>query len=144
MNVTDQQPPKEFFEKLPSRTDEELFDILAHSENYLPAAIEAANKEISRRGIEPEKGRAGAAEILSQEEAARSDRLKQSDDPLPLWARILTVVFCPLLLAVILWFSYRSNGFKRKAREIWLFYFIGVGWRAVAFAIILILAIASK
>jgi hypothetical protein len=137
MNINDQQPPKEFFEKLPSRTNEELFDILAHPENYLPAAIEAANEEISRRGIEPEKRRAGAAEILSQEEAAKSDKLKQS---LPLWARILTVIFCPLLLAVILWGSYRSNGFKRKAREIWMFYFIGVGWRAVVFIIILLLA----
>ena len=137
--MNDLQPPKAFFEKLPSRTNEELFDILAHPEDYLPAAVEAANEEISRRGVDVEvEGKAHADEMLSNEEAARIEKLKQSDVPLPTWVRILTVIFCPLVVAVMLWFVYRNTGFKRKAREIWMFYFIGVGWRAVAFAIMVL------
>ena len=43
--------PEEFMRALPSKTPNELYEILDHNDDYLPEAIAAAKDEILRRGL---------------------------------------------------------------------------------------------
>jgi hypothetical protein len=56
--------PKDFAQKLAAMEDEQLFDMLAHSEDYLTEALDAARQEISLRGLD-------AAAVASLRAAAR-------------------------------------------------------------------------
>jgi hypothetical protein len=47
--------PDEFYNQLPQRTDEQLYDMLAQSADYLPEALEAARRELRKRRLPPER-----------------------------------------------------------------------------------------
>lgn len=47
--------PSNFTETLLSRTDEELYEMLAHETDYLPEALEAARGELGRRNLPVER-----------------------------------------------------------------------------------------
>ena len=51
------KPPADFYKELPARTDGELYDMLAHPEDLLPEALEAARGEMIRRNLPPARDR---------------------------------------------------------------------------------------
>jgi hypothetical protein len=66
-------PPTAFFEKLPSRSDQELLSVLAHKEDYLPEAVEAVISELRKRGNLAEmEAMAGATKAVETLVVARA------------------------------------------------------------------------
>ena len=43
--------PKQFLEELPDKTDQQLYYMLANSDDYMPEALEAARAELRRRSL---------------------------------------------------------------------------------------------
>ena len=62
------KPPAEFYTKLPERTDEEIYVMIAHAEDYLPEAVVAARDELRRRNLSP--GKVAMLETTAQGAAA--------------------------------------------------------------------------
>ncbi len=61
--------PEEFWEKLPDRSDLELYEMLVQNDVYLPEAVEAGRQELCRRGkLTPE----GIAELEAAAAQARA------------------------------------------------------------------------
>jgi hypothetical protein len=56
--------PNDFWERLPLKTDAELYDMLAHQEGYLPEALAAAKDELSKRKLPPERVSQFEANVL--------------------------------------------------------------------------------
>ena len=46
--------PADFQERLAEKTEEELYAMLAHRDDYLPEAFDAARAELARRNLSPE------------------------------------------------------------------------------------------
>jgi len=47
--------PQEFWKELPDRTDDQLFDAIAHSDDYVPEALAAVRDELRKRDLSPER-----------------------------------------------------------------------------------------
>jgi hypothetical protein len=63
--------PKEFWEELPDRSDEELYGMLADSHAYLPEALSAAEAELEKRNLPPQF----AADLQA---AAEAEQLRET------------------------------------------------------------------
>jgi len=127
--MTEQAPPKAFFDKLPHRTEQELLGILAAPEEYLPMALKAAEGELKKRGVShkvPAMLRAEKAALSLSEERAKS---------LPLsWVfciLIFVVGACwgmsPVMASILVIISTLLAWKKqmRRVRGLWLFYVFG-------------------
>jgi predicted RND superfamily exporter protein len=68
--------PKGFYEKLPSRSDNELFEMLTNSEDYIPEALEAATKELENRGVPAER----LTDLYAQAETKWIERNKKEKE----------------------------------------------------------------
>jgi hypothetical protein len=77
--------PADFYERLPERSDEDLYEMLAHTEDYLPEALKAACEELRHRNLTPEK--AARLEVATQ--AAATEDQRKADEPLGWLMRIL-------------------------------------------------------
>ncbi len=107
--------PTGFLEELPTETDAELYDILAHQEDYLPAALAAAKAELRKRNLTPERVAQLETSIrsrLATEDAKARERLSSS-------MRILIFIFAGLP-GILLAGYYTTNGYKRKAVDSWI------------------------
>jgi len=47
--------PQDFWEQLPLRSDEELYEMLANQADYLPEAVSAAESELAKRNLPLER-----------------------------------------------------------------------------------------
>jgi hypothetical protein len=103
--------PKDFWEKLPRRTDAELHEMLTHPDDYLPEALAAAKEEWAKRKHGPEK--AAEIEVATQVRAATVEAKAQ--EPLNWPMRILTFALCFSIWPIVLAVYYHSRGYKRKA-----------------------------
>ena len=108
--------PKDFWEQLPLKTDAELYDMLAHQEDYFPEALAAAKDELSKRNLAPE--RVTQLEAAVQSQKATVDARAQERLGWPM--RIFIFVFCAGLLGVVLAVYYDSKGYKKKASDCWV------------------------
>jgi hypothetical protein len=108
--------PKDFGEQLPRKTDQELYDLLAHPDDYLPEALEAARGELSQRNLPPE--RAGQLAAAAQSKHATEEAKAQERLSWPM--RLLIVIFCVGLAGILLAVYYDSKGYKQKARDCWV------------------------
>ncbi|MCE9611563.1 MAG: family 1 olfactory receptor [Chthoniobacter sp.] len=103
--------PKEFFEKLPLKRDEELRDMLANPADYLPEAIAAAQAEWDKRAISTEK----LAEMEARTRVVESSTRDKAQESLSwcatLFAFVLAFGLWPVICAVYCY----SRGYKRKA-----------------------------
>jgi hypothetical protein len=108
--------PSEFWSQLPLKTDEELYDIVAHQEDYLPEALAAAREEVAKRNLSLERTKQIEAAVQSKKAAAESKANQRLGWPL----RILIFVFCAGLSGAILAVYYESKGYKKKASDCWL------------------------
>lgn len=108
--------PKEFFEKLPEKADEDLYDMVVHPDDYTPEAIAAATEELRRRNLPP--GR------MAQLEAAAETQVEfeknRADERLGWPMRILIFFFCVGFIGAFLAVYYESKGFKKKASDCWV------------------------
>ena len=109
--------PKDFLEQLPLKTEAELYDLLAHQEDYLPEAVAAAKKEFSKRKLQPERMAQLEATVQSQNAAAEIKAQERLGWPL----RIVILLFCSGLLGALLGVYYESKGYKKKASDCWMF-----------------------
>jgi hypothetical protein len=116
--------PQEFFSSLPTRKTEELVDALARAGDYEPAAIEAFQDELRRRGLEP----VSLAEQVEARKAVAAPIDKRASEPLEWPLRILCLFILGPLFLVILFSNYRKQGYDRKSRELleWTCYGFGV------------------
>ena len=47
--------PKDFWDQLPQKTDVELYDMLAHQDDFQPEALAAFREEVRKRNLPAEK-----------------------------------------------------------------------------------------
>ena len=108
--------PKDFWEQLPLKTDAELYDMLAHQDDYLPEAVAAAKDELSKRNLAPEKVAQLEATVKSENAAAETRAQERLSWPM----RILIFIFCAGLLGAVLAVYYDSKGYKKKSLDCWV------------------------
>ena len=124
--------PKEFWEQLPLKTDTELYDIVAHQDDYSPEALTAARDELSKRNLAPERVAQIEATVQSQMAAAET----KAQEPLSWPMRIFIFIFCAGIFGAVLAVYYDSNGYKRKASDCWITLGVSVAFHLVAGAIL--------
>jgi len=105
--------PPDFQKQLPERTDADLFEMLAHRDDYLPEALDAAREELCRRNLPPDR----VAQLQAAVEAQKSQEDKKAEIGLPWYVKVLIFVG----LFPIIWFAiyYEYRGYKKKARQCW-------------------------
>ena len=95
--------PREFWEQLPRKTDVELYNMLLQHGDYLPEALAAAEEELRKRNLTPEKVQeiaAAAAQsriLAAQSEAHESDKRRRGK----IAAHVFLWVAAPLLLLLM-------------------------------------------
>ncbi len=108
--------PQDFWKQLPDRTDAQLYDMLAHADDYQSEAIEAAKDELRQRNLAPE--RAAQLEAVAQSEKAVEDT--KTNQPLGWLMRILIFIGCSGILGAPWALFYERRGYKRKAVQCWV------------------------
>jgi hypothetical protein len=105
--------PPDFQKQLGERTDADLYDMLAHRDDYLPEALDAAREEIGRRNLSPDK----VVQLQAAVEAQKSQEDKKAELGLPWYVKALIFIG----LFPIIWFAiyYEYRGYKKKARQCW-------------------------
>jgi len=115
--------PTDFHKTLAEKTDEHLFDMLAHPDDYLPEALMVARGEIKRRNLGP----AIITQLEQRSEIIRTQELQIANEPLS-WFVGIIIAILPLgiLLMFILAYAYRSSGYTKKSKECWKWWVGGV------------------
>jgi hypothetical protein len=120
--------PKDFWEQLPLKTDAELYDILAHQDDYLPEALAAARDELGKRNLTPDRVTQLEAEVQSQKAAADTKAQERLGWPM----RIFIFFLCAGMAGAILAVYYESKGYKRKASDCWITLVVSIAFHLVA------------
>jgi hypothetical protein len=108
--------PPDFWETLPQKTDIDLYEMLAHPDDYLPEALAAAKEELRKRNLPPEQ----SARLEKIVESEKVEENAKARIPLSWPMRILIFLLCFGLLGIVLALYYDSKGFKHKARDCWV------------------------
>jgi hypothetical protein len=108
--------PRDFWEQLPEKTDAELYDIIAHPEDYLPEALAAARDELSKRNLSPER----TAELEGSVRAQEAKENARAQEPLGWPMRIFIFLFCAGLVGILMAVHYGNQGYKKKASDCWM------------------------
>lgn len=120
--------PQSFDKSLSERTDEELYDMLAHGEDYVSEALAAAQVEIERRNLTPSR----VKELELHEEVIEAQAARQAQEPLS-WPLRLIMALLPFgLIQLVVSEGYRKE-YPRKYRECWSWMWYGVGCWLVFF-----------
>jgi len=132
--------PQAFFKDLPEKSDEQLYDILGHLDNYVPEAIEAVRGELLRRDLPPE--RAAKLEAMSQQKTA--DEQQRSDASLGWIVRIVMFISSVTLILAMVGLAivparYESQGYRKKARQCWTCWGLGLCFWILLAIVILVL-----
>jgi hypothetical protein len=120
--------PKDLWEQLPHKTDAELYDMLAHPDDYLPEALAAAKNELSKRHLPPARVAQLEAEAQSQVVAAEARAQERLGWPM----RIFVFICCAGILGAVLAVYYDSKGYKRKASDCWITLVASIVFHVVA------------
>jgi hypothetical protein len=108
--------PQEFWDQLPEKSDKDLYDILAHGQDYLPEALAAVKEELQKRNLPAEK-------VLQIQAAVQSQKIAEdtrAQEPLGWGLRVLIFLFCAGFPGIFLALWYDSKGYKRKATDCWI------------------------
>jgi len=114
--------PQAFWKELPGRSDGQLYDMLAHPDDYQPEALEAAQEELRKRNLAPE--RAQQFEAAAQSQKAVEDT--KAIQPLGWPMRILIFMGCSGILGAPWALFYESKGYTRKASQCWTIMVISI------------------
>ena len=120
--------PKDFLQQLPLKTDAELYDLLAHPDDYLPEAVAAAKDELTKRNLAPERVAQLDATVKSQDAAAETKAQERLGWPM----RIFVFLFCAGLFGGVLATYYETKGYKKKASDCWFTLAVSVAIHLVA------------
>jgi phosphotransferase system glucose/maltose/N-acetylglucosamine-specific IIC component len=120
--------PNDFGEQLPLKTDAELYDMLAHQDDYLPEALAAAKDELSKRNLAPERVAQIEATVQSQKAAAETKAQERLGWPM----RIFLFIFFAGIFGAVLAVYYDSKGYKRKASDCWITLGVSLAFHLVA------------
>jgi len=117
-----------FDEMWRQKTDEQLFDAIAHKNNYVPKSIESLRSEIARRNLDSQR--------ITELESKARDSVENEETiakiPLQWSLRILMFIFSFGILQLIVAEYYNAKGYKRKSQEIWKWMMYGLGfWFAI-------------
>lgn len=120
--------PKEFWEALPLKSDTELYEMLAHEDDYRPEALDAARAELARRKLAPER----VAQLEAVTGARTAENLRKAEEPLSWPLRIMVFLVCAGLPGMFMALYYDSKGARRKSRECWITAVLGLGASVLA------------
>jgi len=144
-NLVDQSSPQaelqdpdellRFKQQVSGKSDEELFEILAHLDDYKPAFLRLVEEEIESRRIDPDRRK--QLEIKNEESAAKA--ASNADEPLSLTMSILMFVFPFGILQFMLTQYYRNNGYTKKYDDCWRMMLYGIGFYALVFLLLRVL-----
>ena len=127
----------QFTEQMTKLTDVELLEIISHKRNdYQAQALLAAEHELSKRNLLPEQIQRLNIEI---EQTKQVDIARASSPLEPTWRALSFIFPCaiPLIFSGIL----KSEGYDKKAKELFLWTFYGIGFYI---GLIMLLTIVSK
>lgn len=123
--------PHGFEKTLTEKTDEQLYDMLAHEVDYMPEALEAARMEIQRRNLGPTL----VAQLESGTQSNLAQELQAAQRPLSWFVKLMLVLFgftlFQILVASLVAQAYRSKGYLRKYKECWTWTWYGLGFWVV-------------
>jgi len=121
--------PSQYDEIWAAKTDEELFQALAHAGDYAPAAIEAVQREIARRHLDVQQ----ISELESAAAKTKAEETAKAELPLRWPMRILMFLLSFGIAQIILMEYYGSRGYTRRSREVWRWMAYGLlFWLALA------------
>lgn len=115
--------PKEFFDRLPERTDADLVQMIAHSEQYVPEAIAAVEAEVAKRNLSLDGVRQAADRERSALERERAERSAARAVESLSWPLLWLIFFVPFGFGLLgfLWMrSLSSRGYDLKVKQIWM------------------------
>ncbi len=125
--------PREYTDVMASKSDDELYDVLSHENDFNPEALEAVRQELAKRKLEPSR--------ISELQLNADERIKNaaaiSQMPLQWSLRILMFLFPFGIAQALLAESYRNRGYGRKSKEVW-------SWMKYGLVFYLALIIISK
>ncbi|MCO5935649.1 hypothetical protein NAF17_08855 [Mucilaginibacter sp. RB4R14] len=110
----------EFDAVMLKRTDADLINILnSPAGDYQPAALESAKREFERRSLSQEQI-TEATQVIEKKHQAN---LEQANEPLGVLAKMVALLF-PGVLLLVFSFTYKAEGYDRKAKELrrWTLY----------------------
>ena len=116
---------REFKTAVAAKTDGQLYEVLAHAEDYVPEAIAAAHAEVQRRHLTPERG----AQLEALAQAGKAEETRMAGEPLRWISRILLL----LMPGMVVFFAafYLSRGYHAREDQCWLWAVGGLGGRLV-------------
>ena len=98
------------------RSNEDLYEVITHEDNYVPEALQAARNEITARKLSPE--------IIANLEAKMHQKTEEnktlSNPPLQWSLRIIMFLLSFGAIQAVVGEYYRNKGCERKYRECWL------------------------
>ena len=118
--------PTDFWEQLPLKTDAELYDMLAHQDDYLPEALAAAKDELGKRNLAPERVAQLEATVRSQATEAEAKAQERLGRPVRIF------IFCAGLPGALLAVYYDNKGYKQKALDCWITLGVSIAFHVVA------------
>ena len=111
--------PADFQERLAEKTEEELYAMLAHRDDYLPEAFDAARAELARRNLSPER----VEQLQAVAEAQKSQENKVAEEGLSKW--VIATIFIGLAPFAFFAIYYSNKGARRKVRQCWFWAICG-------------------
>ena len=116
--------PPDFRKTLAEKPDQDLYQMLAQADDYLPEALAAAREELEGRNLAPERV---ADDVESVRQACLADEASMNAEPLA-WPLRITILLLGATVGIpaAMYYSIKG-GYKRKLREslIWMLYAIG-------------------
>ena len=112
-------------ETLTKSSDQALFGILHHADDFRPDVVEAARRELRRRKLSLEKTRqheAASLQLTTDESRLATESISWLVRSLVMVLSVPPICVVPLLLSE----RYRTRGCRKKAAECLIG--IGVGW----------------
>lgn len=112
-----------FEDVMSKQTDAELLKIVTGPiEDYQPAALEAAKKELAKRNLSADRL------VTVKQEVEHDQKLKdeKANQPLQTGWKVLTFIF-PGLIQTVFSGTFKADGYDRKAKELvnWTIYGFG-------------------
>jgi hypothetical protein len=112
-----------FIEIMSQKSDEQLLKIIARPQDYQPEALEAAQREVSKRNLSSERVEVVKNEIIEEEKLS----LAKAAIPLEGTYKALSFFF-PGIILLMISSALRTNGYEKKASDLVRWTVFGFGF----------------
>lgn len=123
--------PHGFEKALTEKSDEELFDMLAHGADYLPEGLAVIRTEAQRRNLSAER----VTELDTRSQAICAQEVQAAQERLSWPVRALMFFFPLGLIQIIIGEGYRNRGYARKHKECWTWMLYGAAFYIAVWAL---------